>query len=51
MRNGQHLVGGGPISDQEIEEAESSVGIKFESDYRFFVQRYGGANSVVVRES
>jgi len=37
------LLGGGPVSAAEIDAAEQQVGLKFASDYREFVERYGGA--------
>lgn len=37
------LLGGGPVPAYEIDDAEQRVGLPFTSDYRSFVERYGGA--------
>jgi hypothetical protein len=34
---------GGPVPSSEIDSAEQHVGVKFTSDYREFLERYGGA--------
>ena len=34
---------GGAVPIEEIEVAEKAVGITFDSDYREFILRYGGA--------
>lgn len=37
------LKAGGPVSPQELDDAERRVGVPLPPDYREFVQRYGGA--------
>lgn len=37
------LVAGGPVSPEEITDAERQIGIPLPRDYREFVERYGGA--------
>lgn len=37
------LLGGGPVSASEIDDAEQRVGLPFTSGYRHFIERYGGA--------